>query len=74
MGDICSRFFNESGSIANLELNERTIGISLDALRDTSQSVLIAGGIKKREAILGALRGRYCNVLIIDHTTAASLI
>ncbi|UQF11477.1 sugar-binding transcriptional regulator [Vagococcus lutrae] len=74
VGDICSRFFNESGSIANPELNERTIGISLDALRDTSQSVLIAGGIKKREAILGALCGRYCNVLIIDHTTAASLI
>ncbi len=36
--------------------------------------IAVAGGPDKREAILGAMRGRYANVLITDEETAAALL
>jgi len=74
VGDICSRFFDTSGQICVPDLNARTIGIELEALKHKEQSILVAGGARKVEVIYGALRGRYANVLITDQFTAKSLL
>ena len=73
VGDICSRFYDESGKICNERLNQRTIGIELDELRKKEHAILVAGGINKVKAIRGALRGQYANVLITDQHTAQLL-
>ncbi|MBU3181411.1 sugar-binding transcriptional regulator [Clostridium psychrophilum] len=74
VGDICSRFFNENGEICNDEINNRTIGISIDALKQKEKSILVAGGKLKLKAIQGALKGKNANVLITDQYTAKRLL
>ena len=74
VGDICLRFFNELGEPVRTPLNERVIGIDLNQLRRVPRVVGIAGGSRKTRAILGALRGRWINVLITDRDTAKALL
>lgn len=73
-GDICSRFIDLEGNICSEELDRRTIGIDLADLRRKEKSILVAGGIKKVDAIYGAIRGKYTNTLITDQFTAKYLL
>lgn len=74
VGDICSRFFDARGKIANEAVNQRTIGIELDELKKKETSLLVAGGKHKIQAIKGALSGKYANVLVTDYQTAEELL
>lgn len=74
VGDICSRFFNVDGEIYDSELNDRTTSIPLEEIRKKEYSIAIAGGKSKFKAVLGALKGKYLNTLIIDKETANWLI
>lgn len=74
VGDICSRYINDKGEICHKELNDRTIGIELRDLSKKDQSILVAGGQNKIDAIYGALQGGYANVFITDQYTARSLL
>lgn len=73
-GDICSRFFDQNGNILNESLNDRTLGIELDNLKQKEHSILVAGGAQKIDGIYGALKGGYANVLITDQFTARFLL
>ncbi|MBD8071048.1 sugar-binding transcriptional regulator [Bacillus sp. PS06] len=73
-GEICSRFFDKQGYICIEGLNDRTIGIQLDELAKKDKSILIAGGPRKLDAIYGALKGGYANVLVTDDLTAKMLL
>ncbi|MFT9846177.1 sugar-binding transcriptional regulator [Aneurinibacillus sp. REN35] len=73
-GDICSRFFDKTGKICSESLNNRTIGLGLDYLKEKEQAILVAGGAKKVEGIRGALMGGYANVLVTDSFTARTLV
>lgn len=74
VGDICFRFFDADGQPVKSPLIERVIGIELAALRRAKRVVGVAGGRRKTQAILAALRGRWIDVLITDRRTAASLL
>ena len=74
VGDICSRFFDENGKVCSEQINDRTIGISLDALKRKEKAILVAGGKHKVEAIKGALTGGCSNILITDQYTAKKLL
>lgn len=74
VGDICLRFFDESGRPVRSALNERVIGMELEQLARARRSVGIAGGRRKLRAILGALNGRWINVLITDRFSAERLL
>lgn len=74
VGDICSRFFDENGEICNEKIDNRTIAISLDDLKEKEKSILVAGGEHKVKAIKGALKGKITNVLITDQYTAKRLL
>ncbi|HYK74630.1 MAG TPA: sugar-binding transcriptional regulator, partial [Pseudoneobacillus sp.] len=74
VGDICSRFFDNEGKVCNPSLNDRTLGINLEDLKQKEQSILVAGGPNKIEGIYGALKGKYANVLITDQYTARFLL
>lgn len=73
-GDICSRFIDLEGKVCSEELDQRTIGINLVELRNKEKSILVAGGVKKVDAIYGAIRGKYTNILITDQFTAKYLL
>ena len=55
-------------------LDERTIGISLEMLRNVRTRIAIAGGFDKVPALLAALRGGYANVLITDAATGNGIL
>lgn len=74
VGDICSRFFDVEGRICNRELDDRTVGISLNELRSKEFSIMISGGEAKIHSIKAALKGRYANVLITDQFTGKALL
>lgn len=73
-GEICYRFFDAQGTPCNSPLDNRIVGISLDELRRIPVKIGLAGGENKVEAIIGALRGGYINVLITDEITARDLL
>jgi len=74
VGDICSRFFRRDGSLYSTNLDRRTIGISLEEIKEKPYSIGVAGGLNRVEGILGALRGGYINVLITDEITAKGVL
>jgi DNA-binding transcriptional regulator LsrR (DeoR family) len=73
VGDVCLHFFDTNGRAIHSSLEERVIGITLDELRAVHRVVGVAGGSRKVDAILGALRGRIVDVLITDRFTAQKL-
>ncbi|MCL2587908.1 MAG: sugar-binding transcriptional regulator [Oscillospiraceae bacterium] len=73
-GDICLRFFDREGNISQYEHNQRVIGVALESLHKIPWSIGVAGGIKKVDAIRGALLGQYVNVLITDIGCAKALL
>jgi DNA-binding transcriptional regulator LsrR (DeoR family) len=74
VGDICLRFFDEDGERVESDVDRRVIGVTLEQLRDVDRCVGIAGGKRKYDAVRGALRGGWINVLITDSTTAERLL
>lgn len=73
VGDIMSRYYDESGRMVQSSLCQRVVGIPIEQLQGIKRRIGVAGGSSKYKAILGALRGRYINVLITDHLTAQKL-
>ena len=74
VGNICLRFYSATGGeIRDVFGDNRVFGIKLERLRSIPTVVGIASGKRKRKAILGALRGRWINVLVTDQFTAESL-
>lgn len=73
VGDIMSRYFDAEGNLVNSSLCQRVVGIPIEQLLGIERRVGVAGGRTKFDAVLGALRGQYVNVLITDHITAQKL-
>jgi Transcriptional regulator, contains sigma factor-related N-terminal domain len=75
VGDIALRFFNIKGETqAFQEFNERIAGMPTEQLEKVPRRVGIAGGKQKAEAVLGAIRGGYINILITDVDCAQNLV
>lgn len=74
IGDICLRFFDESGAPVKSPLDERVIGIELAQLARTPRVVAVAGGKRKTKAIHAALRCGVIDVLITDEQVARAIV
>jgi deoxyribonucleoside regulator len=83
VGEINYHPFDKNGEIVDKSalrpLTRRLLGVSAGRLRELSAApgrlvIAVAGGPDKREAILGAMRGRFANVLVTDDETAAALL
>lgn len=70
VGDILFHFYDECGQPSLQRMSARVVGISREKFRSITTRIGIAYGQTKGRAILGALRGRYVNVLITDVATA----
>ncbi|MCF8572173.1 sugar-binding transcriptional regulator [Gordonia sp. HY002] len=74
VGEIGGRFYDIHGVAVKSSLVERTVSVSLEALRDCPTSILISGGPHRQEAVLGALRGGYATIVVTDSATARWLV
>src|SRR6516162_541702 len=74
VGDILGQFFDANGVVVDIPLQDRRIGIELADLKKIPKVVGVAGGARKAEAILGALRGGFLNVLVTNEIAAVRLL
>lgn len=72
-GDICMRFFDARGKPCPSAVRG-VVGVELAQLQRARLSIGVAGGESKAEAISGALRGRFVNVLVCDEPAARRVL
>jgi DNA-binding transcriptional regulator LsrR (DeoR family) len=74
VGNVCGLFFDQDGKPTAREFQSRSFTIRRRDLLDIPIRIGVAGGPGKIKAILGALRGKYINVLVTDEYTAAEVL
>ncbi|WP_042374854.1 sugar-binding transcriptional regulator [Neobacillus jeddahensis] len=74
VGDIGFRFFDEQGEQISDPTSNKIIGITLDELKGIQKVVAVVEGEQKAESVLGALRGQFINVLIVDEQMASAIL
>jgi DNA-binding transcriptional regulator LsrR (DeoR family) len=74
VGDVGGVHIDIHGNAAGGDFNDRMVGISGPDLLAIPTRLAVAGGVAKAEAILGALRGGYVNLLVTDSETAETVL
>ncbi|MGT2745335.1 sugar-binding transcriptional regulator [Streptococcus phocae subsp. phocae] len=74
VGEICCRFFDQTGNPVHHSLQNRTIAISLDQLSRVPETIAVAAGKSKAKAILAALKAGFISHLITDEATIEAVL
>lgn len=74
VGDVIGRYITADGTIADPELDARTLGLSLDELRTADTSILAIGGETKHPVARAVVTHGLCSVLVTDEHTARALL
>jgi deoxyribonucleoside regulator len=83
VGEVNYHPFDRDGDLIDRKelrpLTQRVLAVPPSRLRELSGQygklvIAVAGGPDKHEAILGAMRGRFANVLVTDEETAEALL
>ena len=74
VADLAMNPIRGDGSYDNCPLTERLLNADMECLKKIDNTVLVATGEKKVEAIRAALRSGCINTLITDETTARSVV
>ncbi|MCU1550792.1 MAG: sugar-binding transcriptional regulator [Glaciihabitans sp.] len=74
VGDVVGRYINASGAIVDPELDERTIGLSLDQLRAAQTAIFVVAGAPKHDIARAVVSSGLCTVVVTDEATATALL
>lgn len=75
VGDISLQFFNAEGDLTPFqEFNNRVASLSMERLKKVRNRVAIASGAEKAEAVKGAIKGGFLNILIADVACVENLL
>jgi len=74
VGDICSRYVDIEGNLVSKDMDARTLGLSLEELRQKPHRMAIAIGQNKVKAIIGGLRTGAINRFYTDEETAKEML
>lgn len=74
VGDILGRFIDADGNIVDTALDDRTVGLKLDVLRQVDRAIGVVSGAEKHDIALAALKAGYVSVLVTDEATARHAI
>lgn len=69
-GDVLGHYLRPDGTVADPDLESRTIGLSLADLTAAAQGIAVASGPAKAPVIRAALTSRLCSVLVTDEAAA----
>lgn len=72
IGDIATHFFTANGEFMNLY--ENALCASLNNMKNSKQTVAIACGDDKSDAIIGALKTKILDTLVTDEYTAREIL
>lgn len=73
VGEICLRYIDAEGAAVQSPLDDLTVGVTLDQLRDARERWAVAGGPRKTKPLKAALTGGWIDVLVTDVATARKL-
>lgn len=73
-GDILAHYITSNGEIAYDDIDKRTVGLSLDDVRNANCAIAVAAGRRKVPVVNGALVSGLCSVLITDEPTAQAVL
>ncbi|GAA5135194.1 sugar-binding domain-containing protein [Alloalcanivorax gelatiniphagus] len=73
-GDVAARYYTAQGAPIRGVVDDRVLGISLEALLEIPNVVGVASGRAKTPGVLGALRGRIIDSLVCDEALARSVL
>lgn len=74
VGDILGFFYDAHGKVLPLDLHDHVVSVPLDRLASIDTVIGAAAGVKKADAILGAIRGGHINTLVTDQPTAEAIL
>lgn len=74
VGDILGRFVDGHGRIVDRALDDRTVGLRLEALKRKERVIGVVAGEDKHSIALAALRAGYVSVLVTDEGTARRIL
>ena len=74
VGDVIGRYITASGEIADPELDDRTLGLSLADLRQANRRIAVVGGLDKRPVAKALVDNQIANILVTDEHTARFLL
>ena len=70
---VCTSYISRDGTLLDTELNQRSIGVSLDDLTQ-STTIAISTGVEKIEAIKSTLKSGYIDIFMTSQDVAEKLI
>lgn len=73
-GDILAHYITATGEIAYDDIDRRTVGLSLDDVKNANCAIAVASGAHKVPVVNGALTSGLCSVLITDEPTASAVL
>ena len=73
VGHLLARPYDRNGTPISLE-NRYPIGAPLSVLHNAQWSIGISAAAFKAEAVMGAIRGGYINVLVADQALARAML
>ncbi len=74
VGDVIGRYITADGTIADPELDARTLGLGLEELRSAATAILVVGGESKHPVAHALVTHGLCSVLVTDEHTARALL
>ncbi|XOQ47426.1 MAG: Sugar-binding transcriptional regulator [Eubacteriales bacterium] len=73
VGDICLQLYDINGNYSLFSENKKVFGMELEDLKKIRRVVGVAGGTHKVDAIIGAIQGKYINVLVTNYSNAKKI-
>jgi DNA-binding transcriptional regulator LsrR (DeoR family) len=74
VGDIMGWHYDVQGNMVDSKVIDRVLSVPLSELHNIELRIGVANGEKKVAPFVGALRGKYINVIITDESTAESIL
>ncbi len=74
VGDICLQFYDIKGDSSQYVYNEKVFGIELNQLKKIDKVIGVAAGGEKVKGIIGAINGRYINILVTNYSCCMELL
>lgn len=74
VADVLGRFIDADGNIIDPALDERTLGVSIDTIRQAKVAIAVISGESKHDICRTIVASGLCTVLVTDDQTARHLL
>jgi deoxyribonucleoside regulator len=74
VGDVVGRYIDANGNIVDPGLDERTVGLGLDELRNVRTSIFAVAGKPKHDVARAVVTNGLCTIVVTDEATANALL